>query len=169
MIGVNSLSGGSESEPTADASSSRESDPVSPSNSVEPVPEPVAEPAYQTRLDYSNEGIPNQSPSEGLEFVFDVCSGDAQWAKPAFQNSVRMQVKQGTTWKNVPVIPKIQKGGRCDPGKLNMTISHKMNPALGLEVDGTWTTCQSYRVILPETPDFKKTSVPFCAFVKQTA
>ena len=168
FIGVNALGGDTEAETTATSStqSAEPSASSAASSSESPV---VAEPAptYQVRIDYSNEGIPNPTPTDGLEFLFDVCSGDAQWAKPTFQNAVRMQIKQGTTWKNVSVTPKVQKGGRCDTGKLNMTIAHELSLPTGLEAGNGWTTCQAYRVILPETPDFKKTSVPFCAFVKQ--
>jgi len=170
-IGVNALGGDSESATTAtETPASEEVELESESaGSVETEPVVVPDPVYQVRLDYASDTIPNQVPTDGLNFTFDVCSGDTDWITKNFQKGVQLQKKQGASWIDVVATPTVVKGGRCDSDQYNMTVTHPVEPPNGLTANGTWSTCLSYRVTLPESASFKKFSVPFCAFVRQTA
>jgi hypothetical protein len=166
-IGLSAL-GGSNSETTAsETQSSDSSDPAVEVSASEVAVDP--DPAYEIRLDYSSDAIPNQVPTGGLAFTFDVCSGDPDWLKKNFQEGVQLQLKRGASWVDVASRPSVIKGGRCDADQYNLTFTRLIEPPNFLSEGGTWSTCLSYRVNLPETTEFKKFSVPFCAFVRQTA
>lgn len=165
-IGLNALGGNTESTTvTADPSPSAESTQTEDDSS--PSPTPVT-PEYQVRLDYSSDSIPNQPPTDGLQFTFDVCSGDSEWLNKDFARDVQLQLKDGSKWANKPARPKVVKGGRCDSDQYNLTIAHIVEVPEGIQPDALWSQCLSYRVNLPETDNFKKFSVPFCAYVRQT-
>jgi len=170
-IGVNALNGNSVSETASTEVQVDGNKDDSPDLGASSEPEPTLEPdpVYQIRLDYASDAIPNQLPTNGIDFTFDVCSEDADWMTTKFQKGVKLQLKRGTSWVDVIASPKVIKGGRCESNQYNMTVISPVDPPDNLTANGIWSTCLSYRVTLPESSSFKKISVPFCAFVRQTA
>ena len=171
-IGISALGGDSDTTattPTQSTAAEEEAEATS-SSTPEPTPTPetTPDPEYQVKLDYSSDSIPNQPPTDGLQFTFDVCSGDPEWLTKSFTDDVQLQFKAGTAWATKSSVPKVVKGGRCDSDQYNLTISHIVTVPEGTEPDSIWSGCLSYRVNLPETDNYQEFSVPFCAFVRQT-
>lgn len=151
------------SAPAAQAASTAASPPVSPSAS--PSASATPEPTYAVKVSYAGDAIPDKTFTGTLGWTFDVCSPDPALAAPKTTAAIRMYADRDGTWKPITAKPNTTKGGRCGPKGINVTIDH-LEPPTGLTPD--WTPCRKYRVVIPETPNFRKSNVDLCIQARAT-
>ena len=134
-------------------------EPVSESpQAVEDAPEP--QPIYATTVDYSNERIPDRVFDNTLDWSFDVCVADLEFLKSA--NLDKVQVREGAGGPLVDVRAEGVQGGRCQASEVNLTFDSS-EPVPPVESIGTgWSACRPYRVVLPETTNFARSTIDFC-------
>lgn len=145
---------------------------VSASDAPQPTNEPVAEPTapveevseqqpiYATTVDYSNERIPDRVFDNTLDWSFDVCVADLEFLKPV--NLDKIQVREGAGGPLVNVKAQGVQGGRCQASEVNLTFDSN-EPEPPVESVGTgWSACRPYRVVLPETTNFARSTIDFC-------
>jgi serine/threonine protein kinase len=134
-----------------------------PSDSVSPtVPAPASTPppSYAVKIEYAGDGIPDAEFPDGLAWVFDVCSPDTALLAPSTANEVRLYASQGGSWQPVAAEADAAEGGRCSSDQVNLTIPHTEDePA---EPSEAWSKCRRYRVVIPETENYRKSNVDFC-------
>lgn len=135
-----------------------------PSAPPEEIEEPAAasapEPVYATTVDYSNERIPDRVFDNTLDWSFDVCVADLEFLKPA--NLAKIQVREGAGGPLVDIEPTGVQGGRCQASEVNLTFDSE-EPTPSVESIGTgWSACRPYRVVLPETANFARSTIDFC-------
>lgn len=143
----------------AEAASTPASAPGAPSASATPAP------TYGVKVSYADDAIPGKTFNGTLGWTFDVCSYDPAIAALKTTAAIRMYANRNGTWKPVTAKPKAIKRGRCGPGGLNLLIDH-VEPSTGLTPD--WTPCRKYRVVIPETANFRKSNVDLCVRARAT-
>ena len=144
---------------SASAASQTASEPaVESTPTAEEIPEP--QPIYATTVDYSNERIPDRVFDNTLDWSFDVCVADLEFLKPA--NLDKIQVREGAGGPLVDISAKGVQGGRCQASEVNLTFDSN-EPVPPVESIGTgWSACRPYRVVLPETTNFARSTIDFC-------
>lgn len=148
-------------EPTVEPSditeeSSEDATPATPESS----PTPTVVPIYATTVDYSNERIPDRVFDDTLEWSFDVCVADLDFLRERYLDGV--QLREGAGGPRVDVDVTGVQGGRCQASEVNLTFDY-VEPEPDESAIGTgWSACKPYRVVLPETGNFARSTIDFC-------
>jgi len=114
------------------------------------------------RVNYGSAAIPDKVFVGTLDWVFDVCSTDANLLSPATLQKVALYQRVDDGWRRVPAEPEAVRGGRCGADKVNLTLGATAQRPPGGGSSGLWSVCAGYRVVIPATKRFDKTYVDMC-------
>lgn len=123
---------------------------------------PIAPPSYTTRVNYSNRNIPDALFPGTLGWSFDVCLSDLGTARPGIKRAIAMYKAEDRRWRRQNAQASAARGGRCGQDRVNVTIDSTAIPPTRPAPVGSWNPCAKYRVVIPETSRFAKTSIDFC-------
>lgn len=139
--------------------------PSSPAPSIQP--SVSTDPAdYSVSVDYSSSSIPDQDFANTLTWTADLCADSPLLLQPSYSNRIALEHLQNGEWLPVPVNATTSSGGRCEGKSVNVFIGTVEAP--GIESNSS-AGCEKYRVLFPETPEFKATEVPMCVSVRSSA
>ena len=126
----------------------------------EPSPAAIPAPTYATTVDYANDRIPDRVFDNTLDWSFDICVSDLEFLKAA--NRQKVSFRQGAGGRQLDVEVAGVQGGRCRASEVNLTFDYS-EPTPPNEAVGTgWSACRPYRVVLPETANFARSTIDFC-------
>lgn len=156
---TDSKTGGADEEsPDAEASSGGSDDADAtgaPAETVGPI-------KHTTRINYSNDSIPDKVFTDTLDWTFDVCLSDASLTSKANSSKIALYRMVDGKWKKQGATATASKGGRCGNGKVNVTIDRASPIPDPSRAGKGWSSCQKFRTVIPETPNFAKTNIDFC-------
>lgn len=153
------ITANSSSPASAEFPSMADSSTTQPSPSASEPPDPPA--TYQTLVNYKSKSIPD-TRFDGLSWRFDVCTTDKSFLTKRYLTGIKVSQRAGDEWKGVKVTPRAERGGRCPESQVNLTFEGAEKAPATPPPDGEWSPCRNYRAVLPETPNFARTSVEFC-------
>lgn len=124
--------------------------------------EPLAR-TFSTRVAYDIASIPTQEFADSLGWKADICAGATELLQDRFLDRVALYQRVAGRWVLVrDAQAEAQRGGRCNPGQVNLFIgSEEIEPPANW-TDKGWRTCRDYQVRIPETPTFQAASVDMC-------
>lgn len=155
-----------------------EADPPSPSEEAAPdesgeTQEVVAEAAarnYATRVEYDIESIPTQEFDGSLSWEADICAGATELLQDRFLDRVTLYERISGRWVRVTdAQARAERGGRCNPGQVNLFIGATEEVPPPNWTDKGWRTCRDYQVRIPETPTFQAATVDMCVSTRADA
>jgi serine/threonine protein kinase len=138
----------------------------SPTTATSPTSDPAPATSYAVKIEYAGSSIPDATFANTLEWTVDICSPDAALLTKSAASSVRLYTSQGGSWKRVAATATTIKGGRCGANEVNITIPH--TESIPQESVPDWSTCQKFRVVLPETTSYRKSNVDLCVRTRAT-
>lgn len=122
---------------------------------------------FSTKVTYESDTIPAKESAGTLDYQADLCVGAKDLLDTKYLNRVTLYERVGGAWVKVPDAKAAAKaGGRCDGGKINLTVAAQADDPPVNWNDKGWTTCRQLEVRLPEMPAFRATSVGACVAAK---
>ena len=148
----------------ASASDAQAASSPAPIASNKPIPVPV----YAVDVDYADANISDSVQNNTLDWEFDVCSDDSQLLTASTLGKVALYEKVNGKWVKQRSEIDAQAGGRCG-AKMVQLIVAATEPTPNADTVGTgWSSCSDYRVTIPETTTYAKTSVDMCVRTRAT-
>lgn len=130
-------------------------------------PTTTTTPTCAVKVQYAGDAIPDAEFPNSLAGEFDVCSPDTALLTAGTADGVRLYASEAGGWKRIAVAAQATKGGgRCDSNQVNVVIPYAEEPPS--EPSQEWSSCRKYRVVIPETSNFRKSSVDFCVRTRGT-
>ena len=152
------ISGDAGETPGAETSSSG-----SPDDGVNSDPSVAVGPIkHTTRINYSNDSIPDKIFADTLDWKFDVCLSDNSLTAKANSSKIALYRWVDGKWKKQGATATASKAGRCGNGKVNVTIDRAASIPEASRAGKGWSSCQKFRTVIPETPNFARTNIDFC-------
>jgi hypothetical protein len=141
--------------------------PSSSAFSVPPTPaaSPAFEPRYEVVVEYEADSIPDRRFDNTLTWMVDICSPDRTLLRPTYSSDIRLYTRGignaggENRWRRTAARPEVSAGGRCDEGEVNVVMS--MTEPTPTTVP-SFTSCKDYRLVIPETPNYRRSTVDMC-------
>jgi hypothetical protein len=125
---------------------------------------------FSTRVEYEIASIPNQEFADTLDWTANICIGSDDLLESRYRNQVGLYERVGGRWVRIAgARATTDRGGRCDKGQVNLLIGTTAPEPPVNWTDKGWRTCTDYQVRIPETPNFRPSSVDMCVSAQATS